>query len=210
VKRLDQLPVEAGCFYVMDRGYLDFSRLRRVARHGGFFVVRSRRRLGFALRHSFPADKTTGLRCDQKIALTNPHSRKACPEPLRPVGEYDPAQEILGPLEQQLCRARAGGGRPLSTALNFSSNGSSNICAFEDFGGVSPNAVQCQIWSTLGVYLLVAILKKEIGWTQSLHEILQILSIHPFEQSPIRELLIKTAAEVNMDAQQNLFDLNTL
>jgi len=76
--------------------------------------------------------------------------------------------------------------------------------------GVSPNAVQCQLWSAICVYLLVAILKKELRLRQSLHEILQILSIHPFEQNPINELLMKIEPE-NQDRNQiNLFDLNVL
>jgi IS4 transposase len=213
VKMLDQLPVEPGCFYVMDRGYLDFSRLRRVAQQGGFFVVRSRRRLGFAVRHSFPVDKTMGLRCDQKIELTNSHSRRAYPEPLRRVRVYDPVrQKSLGLLTNNFAvpaQAVADLYRRRWQVELFFKWIKQHLC-IRGFLGVSPNAVQCQLWSALCVYLLVAILKKTIGLTQSLHEILQILSIHPFEQSPIRELLIKTAAEANIEAQQNLFDLNAL
>jgi hypothetical protein len=213
VKMLDQLPVEPGCFYVMDRGYLDFSRLRRVAQQGGFFVVRCRRRLGFAVLHSFPVDKTTGLRCDQKIELTNPHSKRAYPEPLRRVRIYDavrkksvvvltnhfalPAQTVA-----DLYRRR------WQVELFFKWI-KQHLC-IRGFLGVSPNAVQCQLWSAICVYLLVAILKKELGLTQSLHEILQILSIHPFEQSPIRELLMKTEPDKNISLQQNLFNLNAL
>ena len=78
------------------------------------------------------------------------------------------------------------------------------------FLGQTPNAVQCQLWSAICVYLLVAILKKELGLAQSLHEILQILSIHPFEQTPIQELLMKTAPENETNEKQKLFDFNML
>jgi hypothetical protein len=213
VKILDQLPIEPGCFYVMDRGYLNFVRLRLVTLQQAFFVVRSRRGLGFTVLHSIPVDKTTGLRCDQKIELTNPHSKRAYPEPLRRVRVYDamhkkslvlltnhfelPAQSVADLFK-----------RRWRVELFFKWI-KQHLC-IRGFLGHSPNAVQCQLWSAICVYLLVAILKKELQLTHSLHEILQILSIHPFEQSPIRELLMKTEVENGMDGQQNLFDLNAL
>jgi IS4 transposase len=213
VKMLDQLPVEPGCFYVMDRGYLDFSRLRRVAQQGGFFIVRSRHRLGFAVLQSFPVDKTTGLRCDQKIELTNPHSKRAYPEPLRRVRVYDPVRKkslvLLTNHFALPAQAVADLYRRRWQVELFFKWIKQHLC-IRGFLGVSPNAVQCQLWSAICVYLLVALLKKELGLTQSLHEILQILSIHPFEQSPVRELLMKTESENTIGVQQNLFNLNAL
>jgi IS4 transposase len=78
------------------------------------------------------------------------------------------------------------------------------------FFGTTPNAVQCQLWSAICTYLLVAILKKELNLKQSLHEILQILSLHPFEQHPLKELLAKIALEENTGEQQNLFNISTI
>jgi len=213
VKMLDHLPVEPGCFYVMDRGYLNFVRLRRVAQPRAFFVVRSRRGLGFAVRHSIPVDKTTGLRCDQKIELTNPHSQRAYPEPLRRVRVYDPVRKkslvlLTNHFELPTQSVADLYQRRWQVELFFRWI-KQHLC-IRGFLGTSPNAVQCQLWSALCVYLLVAILKKELQLTHGLHEILQILSIHPFEQSPIRELLMKTEVENGIDGQQNLFDLNDL
>jgi IS4 transposase len=213
VKMLDQLPVEPGCFYVMDRGYLDFSRLRRVAQQRGFFVVRCRRRSGFLVLQSRAVDKSTSLRCDQTIQLTNPHSKRSYPEPLRRVRVRDeehgksivlltnnfeiPAQSLADLYK-----------RRWQIELFF--KWIKQHLRIRGFFGTTPNAVQCQLWSAICTYLLVAILKKELKLTQSLHEILQILSLHPFEQHPVRELLAQIDPDKNLDDQQNLFNINTI
>lgn len=198
VRMLDCLPVQPGCFYVMDRGYLDFGRLRLVAQQQGFFVVRSRRRLGYRVLQYRTVAKDKGLRCDQIIELTNPHSHQAYPERLRRVRIRDEARkkslalltnhfELPAQCVADLYKRR------WQIELFFKWI-KQHLC-IRGFLGKSPNAVQSQLWSAICVYLLVAILKKELGLTQSLHEILQILSIHPFEQSPIQELLTKTETE---------------
>jgi hypothetical protein len=213
VKMLDALPVEPGCFYVLDRGYLDYHRLRRLAQHGAFFVVRARRRCGFVVRQSTAVDKTTGLRCDQIIQLTNPHSHRDYPETLRRVRLWDevnqkslvlltnhldvPAQSVT-----ELYRRR--------WQIELFFRWIKQHLRLRGFFGTTPNAVQCQVWSAICVYLLVAILKKEGRLNQSLHEILQILSLHPFEQIPIQELLAKTAPEIKTNENQKSFDFNTL
>jgi hypothetical protein len=213
VKMLEEVPVEPGCFYVMDRGYFDFHRLRRLTQQRAFFVVRARRRCGFVVRRSNPVDKTTGLRCDQTIHLTNPHSHRAYPEVLRRVRLWDEAnQKSLVLLTnhfdvpaQNLAELYR---RRWQIELFFKWI-KQHLC-LRGFLGKTPNAVLCQLWSAICVYLLVAILKKELGLTQSLHEILQILSIHPFQQSPIKELFVKTLAEIETDENQKLFHFNTL
>ncbi|SRR5579871_2747338 len=213
VKMLEALPVDPGCFYVLDRGYLNFGRLRRIAQQDAFFVVRARRRSGFVVRQSNPVDKTTGLRCDQMIHLTNPHSRRAYPEVLRRVRVWDEVNQkslvlltnhfaVPAPSIAELYRRR------WQIELFFKWI-KQHLC-LRGFFGKTPNAVQCQLWSAICVYLLVAILKKELGLPQSLHEILQILSLHPFEQSPIQELLAKTTPEIKTDENQKLFAFNTL
>jgi len=213
VKMLDQLPIEPGCFYVMDRGYLNFVRLRLVTLQQGFFVVRSRSGLGFKVLHSVPVDKMTGLRCDQKIKLTNPHSQRAYPEPLRRVRVYDPVRKkslVLLTNHFELPTQSVADLYQRRWQVELFFKWIKQHLRLRGFLGTSPNAVQCQLWSAICVYLLVAILKKELQLTHSLHEILQILSIHPFEQSPIRELLMKTEVKNGIDDQQNLFDLNDL
>ncbi len=213
VKMLETLPVEPGCFYVMDRGYLNFHRLRLIAQQQAHFVVRARRRCGFVVRQSSPVDKTTGLRCDQTIHLTNPHSHRAYPEALRRIRVWDDTNQ-----------------KSLVLLTNHWAVPASNIAelyrrrwqielffkwikqhlSLRGFWGKSPNAVQCQVWSAICVYLLVAILKKELGLPQSLHQILQILSLHPFEQSPIHELLAKTPPEIEINECQKSFNFNIL
>lgn len=213
VKMLDQLPVEPGCFYVLDRGYLDFSRLRRVARQKGFFVVRSRRRSGFAVLESRPVDQSTNLRCDQTIELTNPHSKRSYPEPLRRVHVRDEERnksiflltnhfEIPARSVADLYRRR--------WQIELFFKWIKQHLRIRGFFGTTPNAVQCQLWSAICTYLLVAILKKELRLTQSLHQILQILSLHPFEQHPVAELLAKEELKNNSNEQLNLLNFNTL
>jgi transposase len=187
---LDQLPVQAGCFYVLDRGYL-----------------------GFAVQASHAVDKRTVLRCDQTIALTNPHSKRSYPQPLRRVRVYDAERkkslvlltnhfEIPAQSVAELYKRR--------WQIELFFKWIKQHLRVRGFLGTSPNAVQCQLWSALCTYLLVAILKKELKLDHSLHEILQILSLHPFEQHPITELLTKSALEENETQQQNLFDINYL
>jgi hypothetical protein len=213
VKILDRLPVERGCFYVMDRGYLDFGRLRQVALQGAFFVVRSRRLLGFAVLHSSPVSRVENLRSDQKIQLTNPHSKRSHPEPLRRVRVWDPVRQkslvfltnhFALPAQSVADLYR----RRWQIELFF--KWIKQHLRIRGFLGHTPNAVQCQLWSALCTYLLVAILKKKLNLTHSLHEILQILSIHPFEQTPIRELLMNTVIYNENSHQQNLFNLNNI
>jgi IS4 transposase len=210
---LDHVPVQPGCVYVLDRGYENFVRLRRLVQHRAYFVVRSRRDLSFRVLGSAPVDKTTGLRCDQKIELTHPKSYRVYREPLRRVRIYDAEHK------RSLAFLTNHFGLPSQSVADLYKRRwqvelffrwiKQHLC-LRGFLGVSPNAAQCQIWSAPCVYLLVAILKKELQLTQSPHEILQILSIHPFEQSPIQELLMKTELENPATAQQNLFDPNTL
>jgi IS4 transposase len=213
VRMLDHLPVEPGCFYVVDRGYLDFARLHQLAERGGFFGVRGRRDLSFDVLESRAVDKTTGLRCDQTIRLINPHSRREYPEPLRRVRVRDLERkktivlltnhfEIPAPSVADLYRRR--------WQIELFFKWMKQHLRIRGFFGTTPNAVQCQLWSAICTYLLVAILKKELKLRQSLHEILQILSLHPFEQHPVIELLAKIDAEENSDEQQNLFNISTI
>jgi Transposase DDE domain/Domain of unknown function (DUF4372) len=212
-KMLDQVPIQADCVYVLDRGYQNFLRLRRIAEGGAYFVVRARRDLSYRSLEAKPVDKAAGARCDQRILLTHPKSWRAYREPLRRVRVYDAThQRVLVFLTNHF-------GMPSQTVADLYRRRwqielffrwiKQHLC-LRGFLGVSPNAVQCQLWSALCVYLLVAILKKELGLTQSLHEILQVLSLHPFEQSPINELLGRIEPEDQPIAQINLFDLNIL
>jgi len=185
---LDQLTPEAGAFYVMDRGYVDFLRLHRFTRSAAFFVVRGKRNLDFTRRESRPVDRTTGLRSDQTIILNGPLSARQYPEPLRRVRFRDPET-----------------GRPFVFLTNHFDLPALTItrlyhCRWQielffkwikqhlrikAFFGVSPNAVKTQVWIAISVYVLVAIVKKELGLDRSLYEILQVLSITIFEKTPL-------------------------
>jgi len=191
VNILDDLPIEAGAIYIMDRAYLDFSRLARFTRSGAFFVIRAKSNLKFYVVQSRPVDKETGLRCDQTIRLRGFYSKQGYPEALRRVCFYDAKHErslvfltnhfgLTAFQVTEVYRAR------WQIELFFKwIKGHLRIRAFV---GTSENAVRIQIWTALSTYLLVAILKKTLKLEPSLHEILQVLSVTPFEKVPVPEL----------------------
>ena len=213
VTALDELLVEPGAFYVMDRGYIDFGRLYAIAQSGAFFVVRAKRNLAYARRGSRPVDKTTGLRSDQTIVLTGPKTSQEYPAPLRRISYVDaetgkrfvfltnnftlPALTIA-----QLYKCR------WQVELFF--KWIKQYLRIKAFYGTSANAVKTQIWIAISIYVLVAILKKELTLDRSLGEILQILSVTLFEREEIYQVLTATDVQTETHAlcnQVNLFDL---
>ncbi len=192
MKALDQIPVAPGAYYIMDRGYLDFVRLFRLQQANGFFVVRNKHHVKFRVLVSRPVDKRTGLRCDQTLELTSNWSANSYPQPLRRVRVYDAENQIaLVLLTNQfdlpalviaeLYRKR------WQVELFF--KWIKQHLRIRSFYGHSCNAVRCQIWSAICAYLMVAIVRKQLGVQKSLNEILQILSVSLFEQTPLKELL---------------------
>jgi Domain of unknown function (DUF4372)/Transposase DDE domain len=185
---LDQVPIEAGAFYVMDRGYIDFGRLHRFEAGKAFFVTRAKRDLDFKRRARRVVDKTTGLRSDQTIVLAGPVSSRLYPVPLRRVvfcdlerdrrlvflsNNFDlPALTI-----SQLYKRR------WQVELFF--KWIKQNLRVKGFYGTNPNAVKTQVWIAISVYLLVAIIRKELRSDRSMAEILQILSVSLFEKTPI-------------------------
>lgn len=213
VHMLDAVPVEPGGFYVMDRGYINFHRLHRLTQQRAYFVVRARQHCRFVVRQSHPVDKATNVRCDQVIDLTHPPSRRSYPERLRRVRVWDEANQKFLILLTNHFTAPAQSVAELYRRrwqIELFFKWIKQHLRLRGFFGNTPNAVQSQVWSAICVYLLVAILKKELDLPQSLHEILQILSLHPFEQSPIQELLAKTTAANNTNENQKLFDFKEL
>jgi hypothetical protein len=192
VNVLDELLIEPGAFYVMDKAYLDFTRLFRLQRHAAFFVIRAKSNQAYTRRESRSVDKTSGVRSDQTIALTGPLVSEKYPEPLRRIGFYDvehlrrlvfltnnftlPAATIA-----QLYRCR------WQVELFF--KWIKQHLRIKTFYGNSDNAVKTQVWIAVSIYLLVAILKKRLGSDLSLAEILQILSVNTFEKTPLLQLL---------------------
>lgn len=213
INLLDELPLEAGAIYVMDRGYLDFSRLRRFTQAGAFFVIRGKSNLKCYVVESRPVDTASGLRCDQTIRLRGFYSKQGYPQSLRRIRFYDVAQSRslvfltnhFGLTATQVCevyRAR------WQIELFFKwIKGHLRIRAFV---GNTENAVRIQIWTALSTYLLVAILKKTLKLEPSLHEILQVLSVTPFEKVPVPELFANYTRDVHtrddsLDIPNSLF-----
>jgi hypothetical protein len=197
MKLLDEIPVLPGAFYVMDRGYLDFTRLVRLHAEGAFFVVRNKRHVRFSVRQSRPVDKTTGLRCDQTIALITSWSKSHYPHLLRRISFRDAEQNLWlvfltnnFAVEAQVMAEFYK--RRWEVELFF--KWIKQHLNIRNFFGHSPNAIHCQIWSAICAYLLVAIAKEELGIKKSLYEILQIVSVSAFEQVTLSELFVEPPA----------------
>lgn len=212
VNILDILSTEPGSFYVMDRGYLDFSRLFMMHQNAVFFVIRAKSNLKFRRIYSHPIDKSTGLRCDQTIQLTGFYTAKDFPERLRRIKYYDSKSKrafvfltnnfILPPTTiAQLYHCR------WQVELFF--KWIKQNLRIKAFFGTSENAVKTQIWIAVTVYVLVAIIKKRLKLEASLYTILQILSVTVFNKTPLYQMLTdndhKDQITTN-DNQLKLFD----
>ena len=191
VNVLDDLLIEPGAFYLIDRGYIDFVRLYAIHQRLAFFVTRAKRNMAFRCLISQPIDKTTGLRFDQTIRLTGPIVSRDYPEPLRRIGYIDPIThkrlvfltnniDLSALTIAQLYKCR------WQVELFF--KWIKQNLRIKAFYGLSENAVKTQIWIAISVYVQIAILKKELGLDQSLAEILQILSVTLFEKIELSQL----------------------
>ena len=188
VNILDQMLPEAGSFYVMDRGYLDFERLHAFHRCGAFFVTRTKAGVLLRRRYSRAVDKSTGLRSDHTVVLSSAASSRNYPDPLRRVRFYDLDQrrwlvfltnnfDLPALTIAHLYRAR------WKVELFF--KWIKQHLRIKAFYGTSENAVKTQIWIAIAVYVLVAILKKRLDLEATLYQILQVLSVTLFEKTPI-------------------------
>ncbi len=188
VNILDEILPEAGSFYVMDRGYLDFERLYALHRCGAFFVTRTKAGILLRRRYSRAVDKTTGLRSDHTVVLTSAASVKNYPDPLRRVRFYDEEQrrwlifltnnfDLPALTITRLYKSR------WKVELFF--KWIKQHLRIKAFYGNSENAVKTQIWIAIAVYVLVAIVKKRLALDATLYQILQVLSVTLFEKTPI-------------------------
>jgi hypothetical protein len=192
VNILDQLIWEAGAFYLMDRGYLDFGRLFRIHQSGAFFVTRAKRRFDFQRLSSAIVDKATGLRCDQMISLNNPVPKRGYPERLRRIRYIDPNTKKRFIFLTNNTRLPA-----LTIADLYRCRWKVELffrwikqhLRIKSFYGTSENAVKTQVWTAISVYVLVAIIKKRLNLDRSLFSILQILSVSLREKMPIQQAL---------------------
>ena len=212
VNLLDEILPEAGAFYVMDRGYIDFQRLFVFTLSSAFFVVRTKSNVLLQRRYSHPVDKSTGVRSDQTVILSSFESASVYPDALRRVSYFDaetnkrlkfltnnfalPALTIA-----QIYRCR------WQVELFF--KWIKQHLRIKAFYGTSENAVKTQIWIAVSVYVLVAIIRKRLGLNASLYQILQILSVSLFEKTPILCALQAIDADANFAENVNqliLFD----
>ena len=211
VNMLDLLIPEAGAFYIMDRGYLDFARLHRLHQAGSFFVTRAKANLRFARRYSRPTDRASGILCDQLGTLTGFYSQQHFPTTLRRISIKDAEGKKLVFLTNHLdlsaqsiadlyrCRWQ----------IELFFKWIKQHLRIKSFFGTSENAVKSQIWIAVSVYVLVAILRKRLKITASLYEMLQILSLTIFERMALHQLLARTPQDANSpdcDNQLFLFD----
>jgi hypothetical protein len=193
VRILDQLIPEPGSFYSMDRGYIDFARLYRFTEAQAFFVTRAKSNLDYSRRESRPVDRTTGIRCDETIVLCGPKTSKDYPTPLRRIRYTDPdTHKRLVFLTNNFTLPA------LTIALLYKYRWRVELffkwikqhLHIKAFFGTSENAVKTQIWIAISVYVLVAIVKKELKIDRSPYEILQILSISLFEKDQLAQALM--------------------
>ena len=210
VNILDEFLPEAGAFYVMDRGYIDFERLYVFTLCSAFFVVRTKENILLQRRYSHPVDKSTGVRSDQTVILTAIDSAKAYPDTLRRVSFYDADTDkrlkfltnnfVLPALTiAQLYKAR------WQVELFF--RWIKQHLRIKAFFGTSENAVKTQIWIAVSVYVLVAIVRKRLGLEASLYQILQILSITLFEKVPILQALEASDSQSDLPNSSNQLNL---
>lgn len=210
---LDYVIFEPGAFYIMDKGYIDFQRLYHIHQQQSFFVIRAKNNLAFSRRRSRPADKNRGLRSDQAIRLTGPKSSVYYPELLRRIHYVDTE------LDKRFFF--------LTNNFNLSPWTIARLYKFrwqielffkwikqhlriKAFYGTTPNAVKTQVWIAIIVYVLVAILKKELYLEASMYEILQVLGVMLFEKTPVKTVLsadINNFSKSHLHKQLVLFDL---
>ena len=213
VRILDQLLPEAGAFYLLDRGYLDFARLYVLKQSSAFFITRAKHNTQFWRRHWQPVRRSSGVRSDQTIQLTGPKTARLYPDPLRRIHFFDAEKDLrlifltnnflLPALTiADLYRAR------WNVELFF--RWIKQHLHIRSFFGTSENAVKTQIWVAITVYVLVAIVKKQSQLDLSLYKILQILSITLFEKTPLLQGFSQVAdnfEDADPRIQLNLFHL---
>lgn len=197
VNALDYLPVEAGAYYVMDKGYVDFKRLHRMATEAATWITRAKDNMKFKRLYSAVTDRTNGVICDQTIVLSGFYSKKDYPDKMRRIKYKDAETNIMY----------------VFITNNFKTE-AINICKLykqrwqvelffkwikqnlriKVFYGTSKNAVYTQIWIAISVFVLIAIIKKELNSKFSMNQILQILSVGIFEKIELNQAFTKIEA----------------
>jgi len=213
VNILDEIIPEAGAFYVMDRGYVDFERLYVFTLSAAFFVVRAKSNVILQRRYSHHVDKTTGVRSDHTVILTAIGSVKAYPDALRRVSYLDVETRKRFKFLTNNFTLPAG-----TIAQIYKSRWQVELffkwikphLRIKAFYGTSENAVKTQIWIAVSVYVLVAIVRKRLLLPLSLYQILQILSVTLFEKTPILQALQPPDSQEDLPDDSNQLSLFTL
>jgi hypothetical protein len=206
VRVLDELLPEPGAFYVMDRGYVDFQRLFRFVLAGAFFVTRTKAGVQLNRLKSLPVDQCAGVRSDHVVWLRTVQSATHYPERLRRVSYRDPESgkalvfltnnfDLPALTIARLYKCR------WQVELFF--KWIKQNLRIQHFFGTTDNAVKTQVWIAVCVYVLVAIVRKQLGLELSLSQLLQILSVNVFEQTPLAELVAKTQTQTDLGHHRN-------
>lgn len=207
---LDRIVPEPGCFIVMDRGYVDFPRLYRLHQALAYFVLRAKHNLQFRRRQSHPIDRTTGVRSDQTIILSDKYTARKFPALLRRVSFYaaDVDQrfvfltnnfQIPSPIVAAIYHQR--------WQIELFFKWIKQHLRIKRFFGTSPNAVKIQIWTAMATYALITIAKKRFALEHSLYTILQVLSTSLFEKTPVPIVFQRYDAEISNRANSNQLTL---
>ena len=194
VRILDEIVFEAGAFYVMDRGYVDFKRLFKVHVSAAFFVTRAKKNMRYYVRESRSVDKSTGLRSDQTIRLNGAKTKGHYASDLRRVSFWDVECGKLLVFITNNFSVDA-----LVVAKTYKARWQIELffkwikqkLRIKTFYGLSENAVKTQIWIAVSIFLMIAILNKELGIAQSMSRILQVISVNVFSKDHIHQLLMK-------------------
>ena len=213
VNALDEIVVVAGAVYVMDKAYIDFSRLYELEEAEAFFVVRAKSNLRFRAVESRKVDKSTGLRCDQSIRLTVAKSRGNYPDKLRRIKYYDAEKDIRLVFLTNDFELDA-----MEIATIYKSRWQIEVffkwikqnLQIKTLWGHSQNAVKTQLWIAISTYLIVAYLKRHIKCPYSVYEMTQVLGTSTFTKTPVNELFTKKSINQNFKEQPNLFNGNEL
>jgi len=212
VNILDSLAVEAGAYYLLDRGYLDFSRLFHIHEARAFFITRTKANFQFRRVYSAPVKRNYGIICDQTVELTGFYAQQHYPERLRRIRYHDSETQMhLTFLTNNFSLAATTIARLFRRRwqIELFFKWIKQHLHIKAFYGTSDNAVKTQIWIAIATYVLVAILKKRLNIEMSLYNILQILSVTLFEKSPLLQVLSERNADIDKEQtcnQLNLFD----
>jgi transposase len=200
VNVLNVLPIEPGAIYVMDRGYIDFERLYRICQNGAFFIVRAKKNLKFRAVCSYQPDRAKGVFHDQSIILTCNKTQNHYPDRLRRIVYKDKdtgKRFVFLTNNTQLPPKVIADLYHCRWQIELFFKWIKQHLRIKKIYGTSENAVKTQVWIAICVYVLVAIVKKRLNLNSTLYETLQILSITPFVQTPLIELLSKTVPKLN-------------